>query len=494
MTGSVRHVAVRAGTYRDSVRLMQISRAVSDLPGVSSALVAMATGLNLEQATRMGYAVPPDAANNDLLIAVTLDRADALPTVLARLETELAGAPVRPAATGDGLDTAPRTVAAAARRLDATLVLVSTPGRYAFVEAMDALDAGVPVLVFSDNVPVAEEVRLKQVAGERGLLVMGPDCGTAIVAGVGLGFANVVRPGPVGVVAASGTGAQQVMSLLSAAGVGISHCLGVGGRDLSAAVGGASTVTALRALDEDPSTEVILLVGKAPAPVVAERVRAETATLRTPVLPAPVGPGQPDLTAAVEDLLRTLGRAVPDPWPRWLPGPLGPSPGGCLRGLFSGGSLCLEALAIAGPVLGPVRSNIAPDPDLRLDPDAVPVGHAMLDLGDDRLTLNCPHPMIDLAPRLDRLAASLADPDCRVVLLDVVLGHGAHPDPAAELAPVIAAGLARRPDLAVVCSLVGTADDPQGLDRQADVLVAAGAAVFASNAQATRHALRLVAA
>jgi FdrA protein len=473
---------------------MQISRTVSDLPGVSSALVAMATELNVDQAIQLGYAVPPGAGGNDLLVGVTVDEAGALAAVLDRLDAELARAS-SPAATTDGdPDTPPRTVASAARRLGATLALVSTPGRYAFVEAMDALDAGLSVLVFSDNVPLAEEVRLKQVAGERGLLVMGPDCGTAVVAGVGLGFANVVRPGPVGVVAASGTGAQQVMSLLSGAGVGISHCLGVGGRDLSATVGGASTLTALRALDEDPATELILLVGKAPEPTVAERVRTETATMRTPVLPAPVGPGQPDLTAGVENALRALGRAAPDPWPRWLPERPSSSAGGALRGLFSGGSLCLEALAIAEPALGPVRSNIAVDPKLMLDPDASPAGHAMLDLGDDRLTLGRPHPMIDIAPRLDRLAAEAADPACGVILLDVVLGHGAHPDPAAELAAAIGAGIARRPDLAVVCSLVGTAEDPQDVDRQARALCAAGAAVFASNAEAARHAVRLAAA
>jgi FdrA protein len=491
---SARHVAVRAGAYRDSIRLMQISRMVSDLPGVSSALVAMATELNVDQAIQMGYAVPPGAGGNDLLIGVTVDEAGALPAVLERLDAELSRAPA-PATTADGgQDTAPRTVAAAAKRFGATLALVSTPGRYAFVEAMDALDAGVSVLVFSDNVPLAEEVRLKRVADERGLLVMGPDCGTAIIAGVGLGFANVVRPGPVGVVAASGTGAQQVMSLLSVAGVGISHCLGVGGRDLSAAVAGASALTALRALDDDPATELVLVVGKAPEPAVADRVRSETATMHTPALIVPVGPGQPDLTAGVENALRALDRAVPDPWPRWLPEREFSSAAGALRGLFSGGSLCLEALAIAEPTLGQVRSNIAADPRLRLDPSEPPAGHAMFDLGDDRLTLGRPHPMIDIGPRLARIAAEAADPVCRVILLDVVLGHGAHPDPAAELAPAIADALAVRNDLAVVCSLVGTADDPQDVDRQAGALRSAGAAVFASNAEATRYAVRLVAA
>ncbi|OLB76611.1 MAG: hypothetical protein AUI14_18215 [Actinobacteria bacterium 13_2_20CM_2_71_6] len=364
---------------------------------------------------------------------------------------------------------------------------VSTPGRYAVLDALDALDAGASVLLFSDNVPVADEVRLKELAAARGLLVMGPDCGTAVIGGVGLGFANVVRPGPVGLVAASGTGAQHVLSLLDAAGVGVSHCLGVGGRDLSSAVAGRSTLAALDALDADEGTELILVVSKPPAPEVADKVRAHAATLSTPVVFALLGFGAPDLTAAVEGVLGTLGRPVPAPWPVWHPASRPASRGDALRGLFAGGSLCDEAMVLASAVLGPIGSNIPLRPEwtVHSGPDR---GHTMLDLGSDELTLGRPHPMIDGSLRLEHLRAEAADPSCAVVLLDVVLGYAADPDPAASLAPAI--GAIRGP--AVVVSLTGTAGDPQGLYRQAEALRDAGATVFLSNAQAARYAVGLI--
>jgi FdrA protein len=458
----MRHVETRPGLYRDSVALMQVSSALSRLSAVSSALVAMATELNLDLLAQMGFEPPAGAGPTDMLVAIETVDADSLPGVLERLEAELAGpAPVSSTST---VEVVPRTTGSAARFFDASVVVVSTPGRYAFVEAMDALDAGISVMIFSDNVPLAQEIRLKQVATERG------------------------RPGPVGLVAASGTGAQQVMSLLSTVpGAGISHCLGVGGRDLSAEVGGVSTRAALAVLDEDPSTELIVVLGKPPALSVAASLKAVGSA--TPVEFAPLGLGQPDLTAIAESVLSRLGLPVPS-WPAFAPSVRRtPSPGS-IRGLFSGGTLCVEAMVLASEALGPIRSNIPLRPEWTLPGD----GHVMLDLGSDEYTVGRPHPMIDFGPRLSLLRSASALQDCRVVLLDVVLGHGAHPDPSSELAPVIAEALDRIAPLDVVVSLVGTPDDPQDLTRQATALVEAGAWVFTSNAAAVRHAVGLVGA
>jgi FdrA protein len=379
------------------------------------------------------------------------------------------------------------------------------PGQYAFAEAMDALDAGCDVMIFSDNVPVEQEIMLKDLAAQRDLIVMGPDCGTAIIGGVGLGFSHTLAAGPVGIVAASGTGAQQVLCLLDHAGAGVSAALGVGGRDLSAAVGGRSARAALAALDADPGTELIIVVSKPPDAEVATQLRELAGGLATPVQLALIAPGEPDLTAATEAALHALGLPVPA-WPRW-PAPAaaarltdGTRPAGVLRGLFTGGTLCDEAMVIASERLGPIWSNIPLRPEWRLAPRApVPVaavpgttatGHAMIDFGDDELTAGRAHPMIDPSLRLQRLAAEAADPAVAVVLLDVVLGHGAHPDPAAELGPAIAA--VRGSGVAVVVSLIGAASDPQGLAGQAAALEAAGADVFASNAAAARFACDLI--
>jgi FdrA protein len=463
---------------------MQISSALAATPGVQQALVAMATPVNLELLSDMDIEAPPTAGPNDLMVAFVSADEGAITDVLERLERELAGGGAAAPTTSDAV-VAPRITATAARAVTGGLALISTPGRYAFVEAMDALDAGLSALVFSDNVPIDQEVRLKAHASRRGLLVMGPDCGTAVVAGVGLGFANVVRPGPVGVVAASGTGAQQVMALLAAAGVGISHCLGVGGRDLSEEVGAASTHAALDALDADPTTKLIVVLSKPPAPRVADEVRAHADRLTTPVVVAPLGPNAPDLTAAVEQVLQHLNAPVPA-WLAWTPPTVRMGPGGWLRGLYSGGTLCIEASVIAAAGLGTVRSNAPLRPEWTVSTGTD--GHVVLDLGADEYTLGRPHPMLDLGPRLAMLEREAADPRTAVLLLDVVLGHGAHPDPSADLAPAIRAALQRPEPLSVVVALVGTPDDPQGLTRQASALCDAGAEVYLSNATAARRA------
>jgi len=459
------HVELRGGAYADSVTLLQVSRSVQGLPGVVTAQVAMATPLNVEVLAEMGFEVPPEAGPNDMVVAVRLDDEASLETVLAGVDAALRETGRRE--SGPTEEAPPRTTAAALRRTPDAIALVSVPGPSAFVEAMDALESDRDVMIFSDNVPLDQEIALKTFAAERGLLVMGPDCGTAVVGGLGLGFANTVSPGPVGIVAASGTGCQQLLALLDHAGVGVSSALGVGGRDLSAEVRGLATREALRRLDEDAAVELIVLVSKPPAADVAEEIETYAASLSTPVELALLGPGQPDLTAAAEAVLRRLGHDVPV-WP--VTGWAGaPSSGRLLRGLFVGGTLAGEAKLIATEALG------------------ADGGNTFVDFGDDAYTAGRAHPMIDPTLRLEHLTRAAADPETAVILLDVVLGHGAEADPAELLAPAIAA--IRGP---VVVAVVGTAADPQGLDRQVRALSEAGAEVHLSNAGATRRAVELV--
>src|SRR4051812_10281336 len=488
-------VEVRPGAYHDSVTLLQVSRAVAQVDGVDAAQVAMATDLNVEVLVRMGFDVPPGAGPNDLVVALRAADEEALAAADAAVARELAGGRGSAAGGGDGQAPAvrPRTTGSAASA--GTLAVISVPGQHAFAEAMDALAAGLDVLVFSDNVPLEQEVRLKAEAARRDLLVMGPDCGTAVVGGVGLGFANVVRPGPISLVAASGTGAQQVMSLLDAAGVGVRHCLGVGGRDMSSEVGGASARRALSMLDDDPGTDLVVLVGKPPAPQVEAALADVTAGMRTPVLTALLGPGKPDLTAAVEQAVRALGLAWREP--RWWPAPEERTGRYArLLGAWSGGTLCDEAMVLASAVLGPIASNIPLAGAPLVGADDSTTGHVMIDFGDDELTRGRPHPMIDGSLRAEWITrraeeAAAAGTGC-VLLLDVVLGHAASPDPARELAPALETAQALA-DVAVVVSLCGTEEDPQGLDGQGDRLRAAGASVHLSNAAAARRAVELLA-
>jgi FdrA protein len=461
------HVELRPGAYADSVTLLQVSRTVQGLDGVTAAQVAMATPLNVEVLTEMGFAVPDDAGPNDLVVALRLDDGAALGAALAGVDEALRDANRRDdGPAGPGETAPPRTTASALRHAPDAIVLVSVPGANALVEAMDALDAGRDVMVFSDNVPLEQELALKRTAADRGLLVLGPDCGTAVVGGLGLGFANTVSPGPVGIVAASGTGCQQLLTLLDHAGVGVTSALGVGGRDLSADVRGLSTREAIRRLDADAGVELVVVVSKPPADDVAAEIREYAAGLGTPVEFALLGSGQPDLTESAEAVLRRLGHDVPI-WP--VSGSAGqPTGGKYLRGLFVGGTLASEARLIAADALG------------------ADAGHTFVDFGDDAYTAGRAHPMIDPTLRLEHLARAAADAQTAVILLDVVLGHGAEPDPAALLAPAVAA--ARQP---VVVAMIGTDADPQGLDRQVRALADAGAEVHLSNARATRRAIEL---
>ncbi|MGI8881611.1 MAG: FdrA family protein [Jatrophihabitans sp.] len=479
-------VEVRAGAYADSVTLMLVSQRVAAGAGVEAALIAMATPLNLDLLTGMGFTAP-DCGPNDLVVAIRASDGEALAAALAAVDTGW-----QPAPSGDGpADQPARTVGAALRRGPATLALISVPGQHAFTEAWDAVQAGCDVMIFSDNVPIDQEIALKDEAAEHGVLVMGPDCGTAVVDGFGVGFANVLTQGRIGIVAASGTGAQQVSCLLDLAGAGVSAVLGVGGRDLSAAVGGRSTLAALHRLDADPGTDRIVVLSKPPDDAVAATIRAEAGRLATPVRFALLGAGQPDLTAATEAVLIDLDRPRPQ-WPQWGVPHQGTVPGS-LRGLFTGGTLCDEAMLIASAALGPVRSNIPLQPEWDLPEDLRAAGHLMIDFGDDALTAGRPHPMIDPSLRMERIAAEANDPACGVLMLDLVLGYGSHADPGPGLAEAIeAARAAAGRVLPVVVALVGTRADPQGLDRQAVVLAEVGAEVFVSNAQAARRAVELL--
>lgn len=488
-------VDVRRGAYHDSVTLMQVSQAVSRVDGVEAAQVAMATELNLDVLRGMGFPLPDGAGPNDLVVAIRATDDDAVGRALAEVDAALARASAGGGGSG-GFDALPppRTLGAAARRASASLALVSVPGPHAFTEAMDALEQGLSVMIFSDNVPVEQEIRLKEEGAARGLLVMGPDCGTAAIGGVGLGFANAVRPGPVGLVAASGTGAQQLMCLLDGAGIGVSNCIGVGGRDLSTEVAGRATRQALTMLDADPATQLIVVVSKPPAPEVADEITAYAEKLDTPVQLALLGRGRPDLTSAAQSAVEAVGGTWSEPrsWP--LESAPVRSPGS-LRGLFAGGTLCDEAMVIASEELGPILSNIPLEPDWALPADLRADGHAMIDFGDDQLTQGRPHPMIDQRTRVERIAAEARDPQTAVLLLDVVLGHAAHPDPASELAPALADALSTARgdgrELAAVVSLCGTESDPQGLARTAEALLDAGADVYLSNAAAARAAAGL---
>jgi len=502
--------AVYRNAYRDSVELMGIAAELEKLPGIVRAGLVMATPANLAVLAGAGLAAAADGdpGPNDLVVAIAATEQGAADAALARAGVALTSGGGESGDDGPSAARVAETIGEGLADLpDATIALISTPGTYATAEALKALKSGLHVFLFSDNVSVEDEVELKTLAGRKGLLVMGPDCGTAIVGGVPLGFANAVRQGPIGLAAASGTGLQQVSCLIDRFGSGVSHALGTGGRDLDERVGGRTMLAAIDRLLADPATAVLVLISKPPSPAVAARVLDAVRGAAKPVVVNFLG-GEPDAVRAAgahpaatfeaaariatalarREVVPADGRAregtdgADDPALAALAADAAGrlSPGQTeIRGLFSGGSLAGEAKLLVKGLLGPDRHD------------------RILDLGDDEFTVGRPHPMIDPRLRTEHIAALADDPAVAVLLLDVVLGYGSHLDPAGALAPTIvetrrrAAAAGRH--LAVVASVCGTESDPQGLGRQEQILADAGVLLASSNARAARLAAGIAA-
>lgn len=507
---TVRRVLVKKREYSDSVRLMQLSATIRGMAGVVEAILMMATDNNRRLLDSSGLLIGDAAAAtaNDLVIAVVAADAAVADEAIQRAEAML-----REKVTGD--------VAESYRTLDSALqgggsganvALISVPGQYAASEAQRALERGLHVMLFSDNVTIDDEVALKRLGLERGLLVMGPDCGTAILNGVGLGFSNVVRRGPVGIVGASGTGIQEISVLIDRMGSGVSHAIGTGGRDLKEAVGGLTMLKGIDLLDADPTTRVIVVTSKPPAAAVAQRVVDRLSRSSKPVvinfLGSKLASAEPDMLRAgtLEEAATFAVRLARGEQPA---GPCAADMAGLeamarseaallapsqqfLRGLFAGGTLGYEALLLLSGVLGDVRSNIPLRADLRLSSSWKSEGHTLVDLGDDEFTQARAHPMIDPTLRRHRLIEEADDPRVAVILLDIVLGFGSHANPAGSIAAAVQAAKAKATaegrHLVVVAAVCGTAADSQGLSVQEQVLRDAGVLVLDTNARAARLA------
>ncbi len=484
---------------------MLVQREIRQLPGVTEAGAVMGTEANKELLQDAGLLTPEAQAAkpDDLILCVRADGEEAALTALARAEELL----VQRRTTLADEAYRPRTIRSAVRMLSgANLALISVPGRFASGVTREALEAGLHVMLFSDNVPIEAEVDLKRLADRQGLLLMGPDCGTAVLGGAALGFANRLRRGTVGVIGAAGTGIQEVTSLIHRGGAGgISQAIGTGGRDLSSTVGGSTMLRGLAALAEDPGTEVIVLISKPPSPAIASNLLAATRGVHKPVVVNFVGATVPEgdglfPAQTLEEAAKIAVRLVSGSAPTWgkllaLPaqeaGRLSPSQR-YIRGLYSGGTLCYEALGLLERYVGPVHSNTPLDPSRALDSPMRSQAHTVLDMGSDEFTVGRLHPMIDPELRHQRLLREAEDPEVAVILLDVVLGYGVHPDPAHALVPVIrrAREVARAQGrwLSLVAAVCGTDEDPQDYTAQVGTLVEAGVAVQASNAGAVRLA------
>jgi FdrA protein len=479
---------VRQGAYFDSIILMQLQVGMVAIEGVEDAGAVMGTRANKALLEEADLLTPEAAASgqDDLIFVVRADTAeqaqagmDAIDTILNNRQRRT-GQSFHPKSLNSAADSAP----------EASTVIISVPGRYAFGVAREALELGRHAFIFSDNVSIEDEKTLKQTARSRGLLVMGPDCGTGILGGAGLGFANRVRSGRIGVIGASGTGLQAVTAAIHELGSGVSQAVGTGGRDLKAEIGAITTHQSLDYFAADPETDVVVLISKPPQAAVAADVLRHASQLKKPVVVNFIGyppPGEKignlhfvaSLQGAAALSVELVNSGVKTP-------PLEPGfrlpAHKRLRGLFSGGTLAYEAVLGLQNFLHPLFTNVPIHPDQRISDVTRSKEHTVLDLGEDDFTVGRLHPMMDNDLRIRRMRQEAADPDTGLMLIDVVLGEGSHPDPAAELGPVIRDIAAAVPVIALV---IGTGDDPQDTAAQCEALVAAGAIVVRSVNAAT---------
>ncbi len=511
----VKRLIVRKNRYFDSVFLMQVAHRIAGEPGIHDAFAVMGTDANRAVLAGLGYgagALAGDlaaAAPNDLVFALEGEEA-AVQAVASDPDRWLSRGPGGASAAGAAGERDPRSLAEAlALHPETGIAVISVPGEYAAREARAAIASGLSVFLFSSNVSVEDEVSLKRAAREKGLVVMGPDCGTAYLAGAGIGFANIVRRGPLGVVGTTGTGMQEFTSLVHQAGSGISHGIGTGSRDLSDAVGGISTMAAIDALERDPGTKVVTILSKPPGAQTTDRLLQRLAACAKPsvacLLGAPAAPASPGgqvrfastIDEAVIRALEAVGARPPEmlvpdlrsmralaaaevarmkPSQRYL------------RGIFAGGTFCYQSQAVLGEAGLRLHSN-SPLPGMRaLRDPRESVEHSMVDMGAEIFVEGRPHPMIDAALRRERVAREGRDPAVALLLLDFILGAIASADPVGDLLEAIngakSSALARGDHLCIVASVCGTGEDTQGLEAQSQALRQAGVLVFSSNAQA----------
>ncbi|MBC1936848.1 acyl-CoA synthetase FdrA [Listeria grandensis] len=497
------HTIIKENAYQDSVVLMLLTNKISTIDGVNRVSIMMGTPANKDIFGTSGLrtAELEAASANDMAIVADTDDASKLDEILEEVDAFLASQATKE--SSNTTETARTWDKAMKLDSDANMALISIPGTYAATEADRALDEGLHAFIFSDNMPMEEELRLKQKAHDKGLLVMGPDCGTGIVNGVPMAFTNVVKPGNIGIVGASGTGIQEVSTIIDRLGGGVTNAIGTGGRDLSETVGGITMLDAIAALEKQADTDVIVVISKPPAKAIRDKVLALLRTITKPAVTIFLGEKptyhETNLYHAytLEETARIAvalakGQTVTATTSQITKPEITLTPEQKhMKGYYSGGTLASEAAMLIADALA-LKEGLIKQDGYILKTE----GHEVIDLGDDIYTQGKPHPMIDPEKRIAFIEDAANDPETAVILLDVVLGYGSHEDMAGQLAPaikhVIAKAKAAGRELAVIGTVCGTLQDPQDYNEQRQTLIDAGVIVKDSNNEAVRTGLAIV--
>lgn len=499
---------VRENSYMDSILILSVSREMMAFPGVHNAVVVMATDMNKTVVDEFGGMTPEArrAGANDLIISLELEDESILAKVEARVKEIVAGK----SDGGGEADVEYRTLSAAKTALpEANLCIISLPGEYALTEAKNALEKGLNLFIFSD-MPEDQELEIKQMAHARGLFVMGPGAGTAVINNISLGLMSKVRPGKVGIVAASGSGLQEVAVLVHNYGAGISQAIGTGGRDLSEKVGGIMFLQGIDYLADDPETNVIVLISKPPHPATARKIY-EALPKTKPVVIFFLGGDPEEIRSHGAYAPRTLeeaaqmafaltnGEAVSEidivSQDKADLAPIASAEKAKLdagqkyfRGLFCGGTHSEEAVTLLQAFVPKMHSNIRFGRVALLEDRYFSLENALVDMGDEVFTKGRPHPVMDPSILVDRMIQEARDPEVGVILFDLLYGHAIHKDPVGAIEGALLE--IRRIEkeegrhICVIVSLCGTDIEPQNVAEQARRLREYGVILQPSNAKA----------
>ncbi|MEJ7542086.1 acyl-CoA synthetase FdrA [Staphylococcus intermedius] len=496
------YTIIKENTYQDSIVLMLLSNKLNSIDGVKKVSVMMGTPANKDifRASGLGSDELDQANPNDIVVVIDTEDEAKVNEVDEMVEATLKGENNVDASSNEQEVHNWKRAMELAKQPN--MALISIPGQYAAMEAENALNEGLHVFMFSDNVPKADELRLKEMAHEKGLLVMGPDCGTGIIHSVPLAFTNIVNEGDIGLVGASGTGIQEVTTIIDREGKGVTNAIGTGGRDLSTEIGAITMLDSIKALNQDPKVKVITVISKPPAKEVKEKVLNVLRNIEKPVVTLFLGDvptyHEPGIYHAytLEEAARVSVQLSNGETPHFEPsiltdieaefveGQMG------IKGFYSGGTLASEAAMLINHALKNTKSEKQDGYMLKTE------AHAVIDLGDDIYTQGKPHPMIDPEKRIEMLEASIEDETTAVILLDDVIGNGSHDDMASELAPTISKVIQHAKEkgrhIVVLATVVGTAQDHQGYQQQIDILKRAGAVICETNDQMVRTAIHLL--
>lgn len=505
----VNHVTIRRNEYYDSVFLMGINNKIMKEPGVIQAAVLMGSNANKEVLKDLGFSNDSikEASANDLVVGVIANSQEVINGIKENLTTWLTNVKQKQAeidirSLREAIDTNP----------EANLVSISLPGEYAASEARRSLSEGLNVFLFSDNVSIEDELSLKYLAQEKNLLVMGPDCGSSIIGGIGLGFSNAIRQGSIGLIAAAGTGLQEFTCMVHNAGYGISHAIGTGGRDLTDAIGGLTTMAALDILENDEKTKVIVILSKPPGSKTLQSLSERIKTLRKPVVGCFIGAGKliewegvafkrasiinQAVCLAIEEFGGEASESIRADTQELKPD-LNFSPDQkYLRGIFAGGTFCYQSQQILTDAGYKIYSNAPLNKADKLSHPDASMQHTLVDMGDEFYMVGRPHPMINGSQRAQRIIKEARDPQVAIILLDFILGYNSSMDPVGELAESIleAKKIAKNQgrQIEFVASMCGTDGDPQEMDLQVKILRDCGVKVFGSNASAVYYTISVL--